>query len=285
MVQTRQGPSHFFFGSECHVFLPNLCFFVKVNFVGIDSTHNPEFTTCEFYSAYTEYTELMTMTEDFLRGLVFSVFGTHEIAIPNLKNKGETVVVDFNQPFRRISILEELVKNGINYDKLMSSLKTNGIPGLTEELKKICLERDIPLVNDDKECSSAPELFDEIIGKYVESQCVQPTFILDHPILTSPLAKEHRCKPGIVERFELFMGGIELCNAYTELNDPVEQKIRFDMQTDSMKALGFVKTPEALKSESEYVQVLEYGLPPTGGWGLGIDRLVMLLSGKTSIRV
>lgn len=132
--------------------------------------------------------------------------------------------------------------------------------------------------------ASPSQLIDELISHFVEPLTTQPTFLIDHPILLSPLARKHREKPGMTERFELFVNRMELCNAYTELNNPFEQKERFDMQEKENHLLGVFKSDETKEAESEYVRALEYGLPPTGGWGMGIDRLVMLLTGHAHIR-
>merc|ERR1712061_260351 len=219
---------------------------------GIDMTHNPEFTCCEFYMAYADYKDLMAMTEDMVSQMVLAIHGSYKIRYN--PEEGTDYMIDFKPPWRRMNIQEELEKM---FDDLVVS------QGL--------------------DCSAprtSARLMDKLIGEYLEEQCVSPAFICEHPIIMSPLAKYHRSKAGVTERFEVFCCKKEICNAYTELNNPIVQADRF-MQQAKDKAAG---DDEAQDFDQDFVTALEYGLPPTGGWGLGIDRLTMFLSGNNNIK-
>lgn len=236
---------------------------------GIDLTHNPEFTTCEFYQAYADYEDLMNMTEEMVAGMVLSICGTYKIAFSPKPGMDE-VEVDFTPPFKRISMIEGLE------EVMKMKLPELDDPKCAAKLKKILDDRGL-------ECQpphTTARLLDELVGEYLESAIVNPTFITEHPEIMSPLAKYHRSKKFLTERFELFVAGRELCNAYTELNNPKVQRERF-MEQASFNQDG---DDEAMCLDESFVVALEHGLPPTGGWGLGIDRLTMFLSNKNNIK-
>ena len=292
----------------------------------IDLTHNPEFTTCEFYQAYADYNDLMDMTEEMISGMVrlkfLFVWGgwggekkrsksweeeqkknspcpppplslsppapKNSSLLPQVKeiNGGgyvvryhangpdeEPVEIDFTPPWRRISMLsglEEALGGGVELPREYESEASRAL------LDRICVERGV-------ECAaprSAARLLDKLVGELLESQLVSPGFICDHPQAMSPLAKWHRDLPGMTERFELFVNCREVCNAYTELNDPATQRLRFEEQA-AAKAGG---DDEAMCVDEAFLTALEYGLPPTGGWGMGIDRMTMLLADVNNIK-
>jgi len=227
---------------------------------------------CEFYQAYSDYYQLMEMTEELLRKIVFELHGTYTINVPIAKEKDTFVNIDFSKPFQRISLLDELEKS---IGTTLPNLYSSEAPALLIEL---CKKHSVPIPTP----ASTIDLFETLVGHFIESQCVQPTFLMDYPVLNSPLARKHRTKEGVAERFEVFIGKMEICNAYTELNDPEQQRQNFLLQAEENRGISInLKTGE---NEMNYVKSLEYGLPPTGGWGLGIDRITMLLTGKTSIR-
>jgi len=241
---------------------------------GIDLTHNPEFTTCEFYMAYADYYDLIDITEKFLSGLVYSIFGSYKVKFqPRGPEGDESWEIDFSPPYRRLEMFPELEK--ILNVKLPKATELD-----TEEARKLlsdlCVKHEI-------ECPAprtAARLLDKLVGEFLEEQCINPTFIMDHPQVMSPLAKYHRSVPGLTERFELFVAKKEVCNAYTELNDPAEQRERFAQQARD-KANG---DDEAQLIDEDFCVALEYGLPPTAGWGMGIDRLTMFLSNSYNIK-
>jgi len=240
---------------------------------GIDLTHNPEFTMCEFYMAYADYEDLMKLTEDLLSALVKYVHGSYQVIFHPTGADGDAYAIDFTPPFKRISMYEELEKRlGV---KLPDPKELT-----TEESRKIF---DDIAVKKGVECPAprtTARLLDKLVGDLIEVDCVNPTFLTDHPQIMSPLAKWHRSKAGLTERFELFAMRREVCNAYTELNDPIIQRERFEQQAKD-KAAG---DDEAQMVDENYCMALEYGLPPTAGWGLGIDRLTMLLTDSNNIK-
>lgn len=236
---------------------------------GIDLTHNPEFTTCEFYQAYADYEDLMNMTEEMLSEMVKEITGGYTIQYSPKPGMPE-VEIDFTPPFKRISMMDGLE------EAMKVKLPSLDDPEIDVKLVKLLNEFEL-------ECSpphTTARLLDTFVGEFLEDNIVHPTFITEHPEIMSPLAKYHRSKPGLTERFELFVAGRELANAYTELNNPVVQYQRF-MDQAKDQASG---DDEAMVTDESFITALEHGLPPTGGWGLGIDRLTMFLSNQSNIK-
>lgn len=226
---------------------------------GIDRFHNPEFTQVELYVAYKDYNWMMELVEELLYHTALSVNGTHVTSF--LGND-----ISLEPPFRRLSIVDA-IKEYCNVD----------VSGKNEsELRSAA--KDLGLELDPK--IGAGKIIDEIFGEFVEPKLIQPTFITDYPTEMSPLAKEHRSKPGFVERFELIAGGKELCNSFSELNDPVIQRERLEAQA-KLRLRG---DEEAMVVDEDFLRALEYGMPPCAGLGIGIDRMVMLITGQESIR-
>jgi lysyl-tRNA synthetase class 2 len=238
---------------------------------GIDLTHNPEFTTLEFYMAYADMHDLMEMSEDLVSGLVKQVTGGTETVFH--AQTGEEYRVNWAKPWRRIEMIPALEKaTGEKFppgDQLHTA-ETNAF--LKRVLEKCKVECTPPTTN--------ARMLDKLVGEFIEETCISPTFIVGHPQMMSPLAKYHRDQPGLCERFEAFVCKKEIINAYTELNDPFDQRLRFEEQA-RQKDQG---DDEAQLIDENFCQSLEFGLPPTGGFGLGIDRLVMFLTDHYSIK-
>ncbi|UKJ88910.2 lysine-tRNA ligase [Theileria orientalis] len=238
---------------------------------GIDPTHNPEFTSLEFYWAYADYNDLIKTTEELLSSLVFDLFGKYEVTYHPDGPEGREVVIDFTPPFERVSMIEEL-ENNIKTKLTPPYDSEENVEKYLKAIKEEGLDMPKPAV--------PAKLIDQLVGHFIEDRIVKPTFIVDFPQCTSPLAKWHRTKENLVERFELFICGKELINAYTELNDPIAQRDCFKQQQKA-KDLG---DDEAQPPDEAFCTALEYGLPPTGGWGMGIDRLTMFLTDKNNIK-
>jgi len=240
---------------------------------GIDMTHNPEFTACEFYMAYADADDLMKITEELLSGMVKAITGDYKVKYHPEGPDGPVWEADFSPPFKRFYMFPEL-------EKILKTKLPCPTTLATEEaraaLDAICVKQNV-------DCSAprtSARLLDKLVGEYLEEASINPTFICDHPQVMSPLAKWHRSAPGLTERFELFVFKKEIANAYTELNDPKVQRDRFSQQMAD-KAAG---DEEAQGYDENYCQALEYGLPPTGGWGLGLDRLTMFLTDSNNIK-
>lgn len=240
---------------------------------GIDLTHNPEFTTCEFYMAYADYHDLMTITESMISGMVKSIHGTYKVKYHPDGSDGEEIEVDFTPPFARMPMIPTLEKV---LNVTLPTADKFDTPEANKFFSQLCEKHEV-------ECPpprTTARLLDKLVGEFLEEKCINPTFILDHPQIMSPLSKYHREKPGLTERFELFIMKKEVCNAYTELNDPATQRERFEQQAKD-RAAG---DDEAPLTDEAFCTALEYGLPPTGGWGLGIDRLTMFLTDSNNIK-
>merc|ERR1711939_638137 len=242
---------------------------------GIDLTHNPEFSICEFYMAYADMYDLMDLTESMVSGLVKHLTGGLKLKYhPEGHGEGKPETeLDFTTPWKRFDMIGELE----------AQLNVKFPPG--EEMASDATQKflDDLCVKHNVECSAprtTARLLDKLVGEFIESQCISPSFIVGHPQVMSPLAKHHRSRAGLCERFEAFIATKEVCNAYTELNDPFIQKENFEEQM-RQKALG---DEEAQGFDETFVNALEHGLPPTGGWGMGIDRLVMFLTDQTNIK-
>ena len=226
---------------------------------GMDRTHNPEFTILEWYTAYKDYFWMMNVTETLLEKVAVSLHGTTDVQV------GEQII-SFKTPFKRVSIFEAIKEHtGID----VSEMDEN-------ELRETCKKLNIHV----DQSMGKGKLIDELFSETSESKYIQPTFITDYPVEMSPLTKKHRDKAGLVERFELMINGKEVANAYSELNDPIDQRERFEDQV-KLKERG---DDEAMFVDHDFLRSLEYGMPPTAGIGIGIDRLVMLMTNQPSIQ-
>ncbi|MEI6312471.1 MAG: lysine--tRNA ligase [Bacteroidota bacterium] len=226
---------------------------------GMDRTHNPEFTMMEIYVAYKDYNWMMDMTEDMLEKIAIDATGSSDVQL------GDTII-NFKKPFKRISMYDAIKEHtGID----VSQMDEN-------ELREVCKSLHIEV----DASMGKGKLIDEIFGGKCEAKYIQPTFITDYPIEMSPLCKKHRDNEALVERFELMINGKEIANAYSELNDPLDQRARFEEQTKLMER----GDDEAMFIDYDFLRALEYGMPPTSGMGIGIDRLVMLLTNQSSIQ-
>jgi lysyl-tRNA synthetase class 2 len=226
---------------------------------GMDRTHNPEFTVLEFYTAYKDYLWMMDTTEQLLEKAAIDVNGTTDAEV-----NGKTI--SFKAPFKRVTMYDA-IKEHTGFD--ISNMDEDG-------LRDVCKQLHIPV----EKSMGKGKLIDNIFGEKCEHQYIQPTFITDYPVEMSPLTKKHRTKPGLVERFELMVNGKEIANAYTELNDPIDQRARFEEQIKLMER----GDDEAMFIDHDFLRALEYGMPPTAGIGFGIDRLCMLLTNQPSIQ-
>jgi lysyl-tRNA synthetase class 2 len=226
---------------------------------GMDRTHNPEFTILEFYVAYKDYFWMMNTTEKLLEKIANDLHGTTDVTVGDK-------TISFAAPFKRISIFDAIKENtGIDVSAMEE-------PELREVCKKLHLEID--------DSMGKAKLIDTIFGEKCEGNYIQPTFITDYPVEMSPLTKKHRSEAGLVERFELMINGKEIANAYSELNDPIDQRERFEEQVKLMER----GDDEAMFIDYDFLRALEYGMPPTAGIGIGIDRLCMLMTNQPSIQ-
>ncbi|KAK1934391.1 lysyl-tRNA synthetase [Babesia divergens] len=254
---------------------------------GIDLTHNPEFTSCEFYWAYADYNDLIDLTEEFLSSLVIEIHGGYTFPYHPDGPDGQEIILDFKPPFERISLIDSRFPFVLIYAHSTLALEHELGTTLTppydseencqkyrEAIKRAGIEMPKP--------ATPAKLLDKLVGYYIEERIGnRPTFIMDHPQCMCPLSKWHRSRSDLCERFELFICGRELINAYTELNDPFKQRECLQEQQKA-RDLG---DDEAQGLDEGYCLALEYGLPPTAGWGVGIDRLAMFLSDRNNIKV
>ena len=226
---------------------------------GMDRNHNPEFTCMELYVQYKDYNWMMSFTEKLLEAVCIAVNGKPEREI-------DGKIISFKAPYRRLPILDA-IKEKTGYD----------LNGMDEaQIREVCQKLNMEI----DDTMGKGKLIDEIFGEFCEGNFIQPTFITDYPVEMSPLTKMHRSKPGLTERFELMVNGKELANAYSELNDPIDQEERFKEQM----RLADKGDDEAMIIDQDFLRALQYGMPPTSGIGIGIDRLVMLMTGKTYIQ-
>ena len=228
---------------------------------GVSARHNPEFTSVEVYQAFADYNDMIELTEKMLSSVAVQVCGATKLSYQNIE-------IDLTPPWRRVSMHDLVLEfTGINFNSFQD------IKDASLAIKEFGL--DVPI-----EANSIGRLLNEVFEQVVEEKLIQPTFVIDYPIEISPLAKKHRSKKGLVERFELFIAGRELANAFTELTDPIDQRSRLEEQ----QARRLAGDLEAHTLDEDFLNALEIGMPPTGGLGIGIDRLVMLLTNSSSIR-
>ena len=234
-----------------------------------DRTHNPEFLSLEFYWSYIDYNKLLDVGEELISGLVKAITGSY-IVNYQPKNSTTAILIDFTPPFKRLDLINELeTETG---SKFPSDLSTEDTRVFLDDLcEKFKIDCSYP--------RTTARLIDKLVGEFIEPHCVNPTYIMNHPLIMSPLAKPHRNNPQLTEWFELFINCFELCNAYTELNDPRIQRKNFELQANA-KDNG---DEEAQPIDENFIEALEYGLPPCGGFGLGIERMTMLLSNRDNI--
>ena len=226
---------------------------------GMDRTHNPEFTVMEIYVAYKDYRWMMEFTEQMLEHVALKVLGTTKVTV------GEHEI-DFKAPYKRVTMIDAI--------KDHTGIDINGMD--ENQLRDVCKQLGV----EQDETMGKGKLIDEIFGEKAEGKYIQPTFIIDYPIEMSPLCKRHRDNPELTERFELMVNGKELANAYSELNDPIDQRARFEEQL----RLSEKGDDEAMFIDQDFLRALEYGMPPTSGMGIGMDRLTMMLTGQTTIQ-
>jgi lysyl-tRNA synthetase class 2 len=226
---------------------------------GMDRTHNPEFTILEWYTAYKDYFWMMETTEQLFEQVALALHGTTEVKV------GDNII-NFKAPYKRITIYDAIKEHtGFDVSEMDEA-----------KLQNVC--RQLHIETDPS--MARGKLIDAIFGEKAEYNFIQPTFIIDYPVEMSPLDKKHRSKPGLVERFELIINGKELANAYSELNDPIDQRERFEEQSRLMER----GDDEAMFIDEDFLRALEYGMPPTSGIGIGIDRLCMLMTNQPSIQ-
>ncbi|MCB2220249.1 MAG: lysine--tRNA ligase [Bacteroidetes bacterium] len=226
---------------------------------GMDRFHNPEFTQIELYVAYKDYNWMMDLVEEMVEKIAMDMHGTTKVKVGDKE-------IDFKRPWKRITMYDAIQEHTTIDISEMNEKQ------LTEVAKKVGVEVDASM--------GKGKLIDEIFGETVEPNLIQPTFITDYPVEMSPLAKKHRSKPGLVERFEAIANGKELCNAFSELNDPIDQRKRFEEQLE----LGKRGDDESMVLDEDFLRALEYGMPPTAGLGIGIDRLAMMMTNSPSIQ-
>lgn len=226
---------------------------------GMDRTHNPEFTVMELYVAYKDYNWMMDITEELIEKIAMDLNSTTQVQVGDK-------VIDFKRPFKRITMFDSIKEfTGIDISEMNE-----------EQLREVCKQLKIEVADN----VGKGKLIDEIFGAKCEGNYIQPTFITDYPVEMSPLTKKHRSKVGLVERFELMVNGKELANAYSELNDPIDQRERFEEQAALMER----GDDEAMFIDQDFLRALEYGMPPTSGIGIGVDRLAMIMTNNASIQ-